>query len=199
MLSWCQLCPHCQHCRLSLWQPAVLQVVTKLALGQLSVFTVLTRRSYHIRVSHGNTVTHLWPLVIIGLGNGLLSVRYQATAHTNVDLFSTGLWGIKTNKTILLQSIILLCGNIYKKKSNCIHIYIHIQSGTKSNLVAKIWLPTLVTICNGLPKLVANISSHTDHLVNTGLAVGSLVKWLPIKVATPANQTQFEWFIARRL
>ena len=62
------------------------------------------------------------------------------------------------------------------------------QSATKPNLVAKIWLPTLVTICNGLPKLVANISSHNDHLVNTGLAVGSLVKWLPIKVATPANQ-----------
>ena len=54
------------------------------------------------------------------------------------------------------------------------------QSGTKPNLVGKIWLPTLVTICNGLPKLVANISSHIDHLVNTGLAVGSLVKWLPI-------------------
>ena len=73
------------------------------------------------------------------------------------------------------------------------------QSGTKPNLVAKIWLPTLVTICNGLPKLVDKISSHIDHLVNTGLDVGSLVKWLPIKVATPANQTQFEWFIARRL
>ena len=61
------------------------------------------------------------------------------------------------------------------------------QSGTKPNLVAKIWLPTLVTICNRLPKLVANISSHIPHLVNTGLTVGSLVKWLPIKVATPAN------------
>ena len=70
----------------------------------------------------------------------------------------------------------------------------HQQSGTKPNLVAKV-----VAICNGLPKLVANISSHIDHLVNTGLAVGSLVKWLPIKVATPANQTQSEWFIARRL
>ena len=64
------------------------------------------------------------------------------------------------------------------------------QSGIKPNLVAKIWLPilpTLVTICNGLPKLVANISSHTAHLVNTGLAVGSLVKWLQIKVAITAN------------
>ena len=54
------------------------------------------------------------------------------------------------------------------------------QSGTKPNLVVKIWLPTLVTICNGLPKLVASISSHIHHLVNTRLAVGSLVKWLPI-------------------
>ena len=68
------------------------------------------------------------------------------------------------------------------------------QSGTKPNLVARIWLPTLVA-----PKLVANISSKFHHLVNTGLAVGSLVKWLPIKVATPANYTQFEWFITRRL
>ena len=61
------------------------------------------------------------------------------------------------------------------------------QSGTKPNLVAKIWLPTLVAIYNGLPKLVAKISSHIHHLVNTGLDVGSLVKWLPIKVATSAN------------
>ena len=51
----------------------------------------------------------------------------------------------------------------------------------------------------GLPKLAANISSKFHHLVNTGLAVGSLVKWLPIKVATPANYTQFKWFITRRL
>ena len=34
-----------------------------------------------------------------------------------------------------------------------------------------------------LPNLVANISIQLHHLVNTGLAVGSLVKWLPIKVA----------------
>ena len=46
------------------------------------------------------------------------------------------------------------------------------QSGTNPILVANIWLPTLVTIGNGLPKLVANISSHIHHLVNTGLAVG---------------------------
>ena len=54
------------------------------------------------------------------------------------------------------------------------------QSGTKPNLVAKIWLPTLVAICDGLPKLIANISSHIHNLVNTGFDVGSLVKWLPI-------------------
>ena len=47
----------------------------------------------------------------------------------------------------------------------------------------KFWLPTLVTIWLGLPKLVANISSQFHHLVNTGLAVGSLVKWLQYKVA----------------
>ena len=61
----------------------------------------------------------------------------------------------------------------------------------KTKFGSQIWLATLVTICNGVPKLVAQISSHIHHLVNTGLAVGSLVKWLPIKVATPANQTQF--------
>ena len=47
------------------------------------------------------------------------------------------------------------------------------QSGTKPNLVAKIWPPNLVTICAWLPKLVANVSSNFHHLVNTGLAVGS--------------------------
>ena len=56
------------------------------------------------------------------------------------------------------------------------------QSGTKPNLVAKIWPPALVTICVWLPKLVANVSSQFHHLVNTGLAVGSLIKWLPIMV-----------------
>ena len=56
------------------------------------------------------------------------------------------------------------------------------QSGTKPNLVAKIWPPNLVAICAWLPKLVANISSQFHRLVNTGLTVGSLGKWLPIKV-----------------
>ena len=57
------------------------------------------------------------------------------------------------------------------------------QSGTKPNLVAKIWLPNLVTICAWLPKLVANVSSNFHHLVNTGLSVGSFFIWLPITVA----------------
>ena len=73
------------------------------------------------------------------------------------------------------------------------------QSGTKPNLVAKIWLPKLLTFGHGLPKLVANISSDFHHLVNTWLAVGSLVKWLPIKVANPSKIDKLEWFIARRL
>ena len=50
-----------------------------------------------------------------------------------------------------------------------------------------------------LPKLEANISSHFHHLVNRGLAVGSLVKWLPIKVDNHSKIDKFEWFIARRL
>ena len=45
------------------------------------------------------------------------------------------------------------------------------------------WPPNLVTICAWLPKLVTNVSSQFQHLVNTGLAVGFLVKWLPIMVA----------------
>ena len=57
------------------------------------------------------------------------------------------------------------------------------QSGRKPNLVAKIWPPNLVTICAWLPKLVASVSSQFQHLVNTGLAVGFHVKWLPIMVA----------------
>ena len=61
------------------------------------------------------------------------------------------------------------------------------------------WLPTLVTFGHRLPKLVANISSDFHHFVNTGLAVGSLVKRLPIKVANPSKIDKFEWFIARRL
>ena len=47
------------------------------------------------------------------------------------------------------------------------------QSGTKPNLVAKIWPPNLVTICAWLPKLVANVSSNFHHSVYTGLAVDS--------------------------
>ena len=47
--------------------------------------------------------------------------------------------------------------------------------------------------------LVDNISSQIHHLVNTGLTVGSLVKWLPILVANPSKIDKFEWFIARRL
>ena len=47
-----------------------------------------------------------------------------------------------------------------------------------------------------LPKLVANISSQFHHLVNTGLAVGSLVEWLPFKVANHLKIDKFEEFIA---
>ena len=57
------------------------------------------------------------------------------------------------------------------------------QSGTKPNLVAKIWPPNLVTICAWLPKLVTKVSFNFHHLVNPGLAVGSFFKWLPITVA----------------
>ena len=60
----------------------------------------------------------------------------------------------------------------------------------------KFWLPKLVTSGHRLTKLVANISSQFCHLVNsnTGLAVGSLVKWLPIKVANPYKLRQI-WVV----
>ena len=56
----------------------------------------------------------------------------------------------------------------------------------------------LVTFGHRLPKLVVNISSQFHHLFNTGLAVASLVKWLPIKVANPSKIDKFEWFIAHQ-
>ena len=45
-------------------------------------------------------------------------------------------------------------------------------------------------------RLAANISSQFHHLITTGLPVGSLVKWLPIKVANPYKVDKVEWFIA---
>ena len=57
------------------------------------------------------------------------------------------------------------------------------QSGTKPNLAAKIWPPNLITICAWLPKLVVSVSTKLHHLVNTGLTVGSLARWLPLMVA----------------
>ena len=74
-------------------------------------------------------------------------------------------------------------GTFRKKTTGSIHLILGIypyQSGTKQNLVAKIWSPNLVTICPWLPKLVAIVHSKFHHLVNPGLAVGSLAGWLPI-------------------
>ena len=132
-----------------------------------------------------NATTPLWSLVNIGSGNGLVR---QAPSHYLSQCWPRSLSPYDVTRPQWV--------NDPTAQPTKQHIE---QSGTKPNLVAKIWLPTLVTICNGLPKLVAKISSHIDHLVNTGLAVGSLFKWLPIKVATPSNQTQFEWFVARWL
>ena len=168
-------------------------------------------------------------LTIIGSDNGLSPGRRLAIIWTNAGILLIGPWGTNFSEILIefytfsFKKINLKVSS-GKWRPSCFGLNVlnnqfsnrepvapwdtliyflfadaNMQSGTKPNLVAKIWLPTLVTICNGLPKLVANISSHMDHLVNTGLAVGSLVKLLPIKVATPANQTQFEWFIARGL
>ena len=59
----------------------------------------------------------------------------------------------------------------------------HYKSGTKPNLVPKILATKFGGRLCRLPKLVAKISSKFQHLVNTGLDVGSLIKWLPFKVA----------------
>ena len=55
------------------------------------------------------------------------------------------------------------------------------KSDTKPKLVAKILVTNFGNhLCIAmLPKSVANVNSQFHHLVNTGLAVGSLVKWLP--------------------
>ena len=57
------------------------------------------------------------------------------------------------------------------------------QSGTKPNLVAKILATKFGGHLCKLPKVVAKINSKFQHLVNTGLDVGSLIKWLPLEVA----------------
>ena len=47
--------------------------------------------------------------------------------------------------------------------------------------------------------MVTNISSQFQHLVKTVLAVGSLVKWLPIKVAHTSKMDKCKGFIVRQL
>ena len=88
-------------------------------------------------------------------------------------------------------------------KCFCAEEQIYLKKMNKWNVVLMNslvhWLPTLVTFGHRLQKLVANIISDFHHLVNTGLAVGSLVKWLPIKVANPSKIDKYELFIARRL
>ena len=96
------------------------------------------------------------------------------------------------SRALLFRAILCAMGRLLYIYIECYSIK---QSGTKPNF----WLPTLVTFGQRLPKLVAKISSDFHHLVNTGLAVGSLVKWLPIKVANHSKIDKFEWFIARRL
>ena len=77
-----------------------------------------------------------------------------------------------------------------KKKNNrdlnqiVLHLWSKLGDHSLNSLVQN---QTLVTIWRRLPKLVANIRSEFHHLVNTELAVGSLVKWLSIKVAHPCK------------
>ena len=77
--------------------------------------------------------------------------------------------------------------------SNALKLLIHaLTSSVQTKLPFKLRMdeylcPTVNYGCDnlimlGLPKLVANVSSQFHHLVNIGLTVGSLVKWLPIKV-----------------
>ena len=82
----------------------------------------------------------------------------------------------------------------------CLHFDLSLISLVQNQIwLPKFWLPKLVTCGHRLPNLIANISSQFHYLVNTGLAVGCLVKWLPIKVINPSKIDKFEQFIARRL
>ena len=83
---------------------------------------------------------------------------------------------IKPNSSSVQEMLKSFCGDcisdIYQFKS--------LNSLVQSQIW---WPPNLVTICAWLPKLVANVSYQFQHLVNTRLGVGFLVKWLPIMVA----------------
>ena len=69
-----------------------------------------------------------------------------------------------------------LCANI---KGGLLEYQLNLQNKVDSqNLDNQQWWPFV----HGLPKLIANISSQFQHLVNTVLAVSSLLKWIPIKV-----------------
>ena len=50
-------------------------------------------------------------------------------------------------------------------------------------------------LVDGLPKLVANIDSQFQQLVNTALAVSSLVKRIPIKVTCTPKLISQSWGI----
>ena len=114
-------------------------------------------------------------LTIIGSDNGLSPGRRQAIIWTNGEI----LWNFDQNWYIYIQENAF--ENVFCEMASILSQ--PQQSGTKPNLVAKIWPPNLVTICVWLPKMVDNVSSQFHHLVKTGLNVGSLARWLPLMVA----------------
>ena len=74
-LQWCQLCHHWWHWRLSLWQPPVLPLKTKLASLQLSVVSVTICR-LHLEIMRFGAVYKCHVLIawmpvdgLVGWGN----------------------------------------------------------------------------------------------------------------------------------
>ena len=101
--------------------------------------------------------------------------------------------------------------NLWNK--TCTLTVVHVPSNQENSLLClwkiywTVWSKTKFTdfgdrLCIGYQNwypLAANVSSQFHHMANTGTAVGSLVKWLPIKVAHTHKLDTVEWFIARRL
>ena len=147
------------------------------------------------------------------------------TSHTNLSDY-TGTYCCPNYRSININYIISLClrslwpvdiSRIRLKLKSCKALFAHIMYKSwrifrkcfighirpvwyktkyheygSQNFGFQIWWPFV----HKLPNSVANISSQFHHLVNTGLAVGSLVKWLPIKVAhTCKLQVQTIWVV----
>ena len=67
-VTWCQLCRHLWHRSLSLWQPAVRSVTTKLALWQRSVF--------HLSEARVSTGWYVWNSAFVQVFHSYVHLYY---------------------------------------------------------------------------------------------------------------------------